>query len=256
MLKNKFPILEFDPETPALIEPSQQIKPLEGMPEHCVICFFKEVIDILLAEGKLTEIACQKSEMGRHPVYRLDGSEKPIALFHPGIGAPCATSFLEEVIALGARKFIACGGAGTLEAAHTVGKLIVPVSAIRDEGTSYHYLPPGLESTPSKRALEAVQVTLHNAGVPFALTKTWTTDAIYRETKARIKQRREQGCGCVEMEAAAFFAVARFRNVEFAQILYAGDDLSGESWDSRNWDNKLDIRKNLFELAVRACISI
>jgi len=93
-------------------------------------------------------------------------------------------------------------------------------------------------------------------GVLFELTKTWTTDAFYRETKAKIALRKECGCKCVEMEAAALFAVARFRKVEIAQILYAGDDLSGDFWDSRNWNGKQGIRENLLELAIAICSAL
>jgi len=252
-MNKRYPILEFDDHVPAMIEPSRVHTPHGDMPEHCVICFFHNVIAHLLEEGKLTEIACMHSEMGRHPIYRIEGQEPTMALLHPGIGAPLAAGFLEEAIAMGGRKFIACGGAGTLEAAHEVGKLIVPTAAIRDEGTSYHYLPPGREVAPTPSALEAIRATLTDAGVPFELTKTWTTDAIYRETKTKVQMRREDGCGVVEMEAAALFAVAQFRNVELAQILYAGDDLSGEHWDSRNWVSKWEVRAELLKLAAAAC---
>jgi uridine phosphorylase len=79
--------------------------------------------------------------------------------------------------------------------------------------------------------------------------KTWTTDAIYRETPDRIARRRAEGCVTVEMEAAAFFAVARFRGVTFAQLLYAGDDVSGETWEHRRWQRSPS-RQLTFELAL------
>jgi uridine phosphorylase len=92
--------------------------------------------------------------------------------------------------------------------------------------------------------------------VPYVLAKTWTTDAIYRETPGKIAARRDEGCACVEMEAAAFFAVARFRGVRFAQILYAGDDCSGAIWDARQWDARQPVRERLFWLAVEACVEL
>lgn len=252
-MKEKYPILEFDHDTSAMLEPSNIIKRNVAMPEHCVICFFQDVINNLHQENRISEIACLNSEMGRHPVYCIKGAEPATALLHPGVGAPLAAGLLEEAIALGSKKFIVCGGAGTLDSLHEVGKLIVPTSAVRDEGTSYHYLPPSCEVAPTAHALEAVKTTLANAGVPFELTKTWTTDAIYRETRTKIQLRKECGCKCVEMEAAALFAVARFRNVEIAQMLYAGDDLSGDYWDSRNWSSRQEIRRELLELAISVC---
>jgi uridine phosphorylase len=97
---------------------------------------------------------------------------------------------------------------------------------------------------------------LRRADVPYVLAKTWTTDAIYRETRGKIEARRDEGCACVEMEAAAFFAVARFRGVHFGQILYAGDDCSGEMWDSRKWQSHQSIRERLFWLAAEACVEL
>ena len=87
-------------------------------------------------------------------------------------------------------------------------------------------------------------------GIPFTTGKTWTNDAIYRETPDMIELRRNEGCITVEMEAAAFFAVSRYYNIPLAQLLYAGDDVSGEVWDSRNWNMQKNIRYNLISSAI------
>lgn len=249
-------ILAFDPDKPAFIEPSKVLKKLAGMPEHCVICFFNDVIASLEKQGRLELITQLKSEIGFNPVYLIKGLAKPVALLHPGVGAPLAAGFIEEAIALGASRFVACGGAGSLAASHQVGKLIVPTFAIRDEGTSYHYLSHEEKAVPTTAAFNAVVATLQARGVDYENAGTWTTDGIYRETRKKIDDKRKMGCSSVEMEAAALFAVAKFRNVEMAQILYAGDDLSGEFWDSRNWHNRTDIRESLLELAIEACLKI
>jgi uridine phosphorylase len=86
--------------------------------------------------------------------------------------------------------------------------------------------------------------------------KTWTTDGLYRETRAKVSRRVAEGCLTVEMEAAAFFAVARFRGVSFGQMLYAGDDLSGEVWDPRGWTHDAKGRDLLFRLAAEAVLAI
>ncbi len=91
---------------------------------------------------------------------------------------------------------------------------------------------------------------------PYLIGKTWTTDGIYRETPAKIAQRKAEGCITVEMEAAAFFAVAQFRGVTFAQILYGGDDVSGDVWDNRDWLSRKSVRERLFWLAVEACLNL
>ncbi len=254
-----FPILEFDSERSAIIEPSKLVQPVDHLPEHCVICFFNDVLKALhTGDAVASEVIHHlSSEIGRNPVYvitRPDGQQ--FAAFHPGVGAPLAAGFLEEVIALGGRKFIACGGAGVLNRDLAVGHVVLPTSAVRDEGTSYHYLPPSREVGPSPDALAAILATLNAHEVPFVQGKTWTTDALYRETPAKMQRRRDEGCLTVEMEAAAFFAVAQFREVQLAQLLYCGDNLDADEWDHRDWISRGDIRERLFWLAVEAVLRL
>ncbi|MCX6032393.1 MAG: nucleoside phosphorylase [Chloroflexi bacterium] len=250
-----YPILEFDPTPEAVIEPSRIIKPIDA-PEHCVVCFFQEVINKLVADGRARQIAVERSEMGEHPLYELDVDGRRLALFHPGVGAPLAAGLLEEVIARGCRKFVACGGAGVLNREIAVGHVVVPSSAVRDEGASYHYLPPSREVSPSPEAMTAIEQVLKAHDVPYVVGKTWTTDAFFRETSAKVQMRREEGCLTVEMEAAAFFAVAQFRGVPFGQILYGGDDVSGDDWDHRGWTSRMTVRERLFWLAAEACLTL
>ncbi len=254
-MHHDYPILEFDPTREAMIEPGRLI-PRQNVPAHCVVCFFQDVITGLVESGRARHIADKRSEMGRHPLYETDVDGKRLAFFHPGVGAPLAAGLLEEVIARGCRAFIACGGAGVLDSAIAVGHIVVPTAAVRDEGVSYHYLPPSREAYPAAEAVAAIERVLQRHKLPYVLGKTWSTDAFYRETPAKVQRRREEGCLAVEMEAAAFFAVAQFRGVTFGQILYAGDDLGGEAWDHRDWVNRGSVREKLFWLAAEACLEL
>jgi uridine phosphorylase len=249
------PILEFDSSSTAVIEPSDHIEPT-GIPPHAVLCFFQDAIEKVVAEHGGTIIDHVISEIGHNPIYELDIDGSRLALVHPGVGAPLAGAFLEELIARGCRAFVACGGAGVLVPDVALGHVIVPTAAIRDEGTSYHYLPAGREVEPSRQAVDAIVATLERHHVPYVTGKTWTTDGLYRETRGKLERRVAEGCLTVEMEAAAFFAVAVFRGVTFGQLLYAGDDLSGDAWDDRGWDSHATGRELLFRLAAEACLSI
>jgi uridine phosphorylase len=249
-----YPILEFDPAPEAFREPRRLIRSIDA-PEHCVLCFFADVIQDVCAADKARTLHTLRTEIGAHPLYEISFAGRRLAVMHPGVGAPLAAGFLEEAIALGCRKFIACGGAGVLAPDVAVGHVIVPTAAVRDEGTSYHYLTPGREVAASAAAVAAIVAVLQEHGVPYVTARTWTTDAIYRETAAKIARRRDEGCVTVEMEAAAFFAVAQFRGVPFAQLLYAGDDLSGSEWDSRDWTTHSS-REMLFHLAAEACLRL
>ncbi len=250
-----FPILEFDPSREGIIEPSRIIRP-RNVPEHCVFCFFQEVLAKLRADGKTQTLATLTWEDAQHELFEMDVNGKRLAVMHPGVGAPMAAGLLEEAIALGCRKFIACGGAGVLDRDIAVGHILIPASALRDEGTSYHYAPPAREISASPNGIVVIERVLQAKQIPYLVIKTWTTDAPYRETREFVRRRKEEGCLSVEMEAAAFFAVAQFRGVAFAQMLYGGDDVSGGEWDQRGWHTRAEIRENLFWLAAEACLEL
>ncbi|MGZ3585448.1 MAG: nucleoside phosphorylase [Ktedonobacterales bacterium] len=252
--QHSFPILEFDDAPEAVLEPKRLIKQID-IPERAVVCFFQDVITRLTQQHEARVIRHLRSEIGTHPVYEVTHEGQRLAVFHPGVGAPLAAAMFEEVIALGCRTFIACGGAGVLDSAIAVGHVLIPTSAIRDEGTSYHYLPPSREVGASPEAVAAIERTLQANNIEYLLTKTWTTDAIYRETPGKVRRRRAEGCIAVEMEAAAFFAIAQFRNVRFGQLLYGGDDVATETWNSRHWQTH-DVRETLFWLAAEAALSL
>jgi uridine phosphorylase len=250
---HRIPLLDRDSSRVAVLEATHIIKPFDA-PEHCVFCFFPDVIDELASNGA-REISTRTTEMGKHAVYEIEFRGRRLMVAHPRVGAPLAAASLEGAIVMGARKFIACGGAGVLTSSIPVGHLVVPTAAIRDEGTSYHYLPPSLEVKPHPRAVRAIKDTLKKAGLNFIAGRTWTTDGLYRETRAKVNLRRRQGCVVVEMEAAAFFAVAKFRRAIFGQILYGADDLGGDDWDHRSW-TRHEIRRLLFDLAAEACLQL
>jgi uridine phosphorylase len=249
-----FPILEFDADRSALIEPIH--RPLsEPVPERAVVCFFREVIAEVCEGGRGQRIDAFEWEHGTHELFRLSTEHGDLSVFHPGVGAPLAVGIMEEAIAAGCRKFVVCGGAGAIMPGLALGHVVVPTSALRDEGTSYHYFPPSREIQADDDAVRAAVDVLTERGVPHVLGKTWTTDAPFRETSAKIKQRRDEGCLTVEMEASAFMAVAQFRGVDLVQLLYAGDDVSGDAWDHRHWTTST-ARRDLFWLAVETAFRL
>jgi uridine phosphorylase len=250
-----YPILEFDPSKHAVIEPHMVRERLD-VSIAAVPCFFLDVIQRVCVDTGAKLLTHLQSAHGAHPVYEIDWEGQPLAVYHPGVGAPLAAMFLEEIIETGCRVFVAVGGAGGLVPALTVGHVVVPTSAIRDEGTSYHYLTAGREIEPSPRAVGAIEKVLQGHRVPFVTGKVWTTDAPYRETRGKVERRVDEGCLAVEMEAAALFAVAAFRGVEFGHILAAADDLSQEQWDDRGFIPDTSVRERLFWLAVEAAASV
>lgn len=248
ILKNKYPICEFDSSRNPIIQAANFLT--ETLPEKCVITFFRKELERFAAEKKLPVIGYLNSEVLDISIYEYVYGAERLCITMAFCGAPGAAVTLEELHAMGCKKFIICGGAGSIRKDSKVGEIIVPVCAVRDEGTSYHYLEPSREIECHKETVETVVSCLKEMGIPFITGKTWTTDAIYRETPDMIELRRNEGCLTVEMEAAAFFAVSEYYNIPLAQLLYAGDDVSGEEWNSRNWNKQDSIRYNLLSSAI------
>lgn len=157
---------------------------------------------------------------------------------------------------MGCRRLVACGGAGALTPELVMGHAVVVESAVRDEGTSHHYLPPSRVVDADPHAVTAVVDAAHWAGVAHVVARTWTTDAIYRETRERVVRRVAEGCVVVEMEAAALFAVAQYRGVHLGHVLMAGDSLAGETWEDRGWRSAREARERLFWVAAEAALGM
>jgi uridine phosphorylase len=247
-----FPLVEYDDTTAPVIAPRGVRAPV---PQRAVLCFFREVIEAVCGDGRAEVIAHLDWEHGAHSLYRLRVGDDEVAVVHPGVGAPVAVGIVEELIASGCTTFVACGGAGAVVPGLALGHVIVPTSAVRDEGTSFHYRPASREIRADPATVGILSGLLDELEVPYVTGKTWTTDAPYRETRAKVAARREEGCITVEMETAAFLAVAQHRQVTFGQLLYAGDDLSGEAWDHRAWRTS-SAREDLFWLAVSAVLRL
>lgn len=255
VLKKEFPILEYDPNPKAKIDPIKLTLKTD-VSEYCVITFFGDIIDEMLQSNRLKQAATFYSATVNLPIYETRYNGKSIAIVQGFLGAAGSAALLEELIAMGFTKFIVCGAAGVLQKGIQVGHLIVPYSAVRDEGVSYHYVEPGREIECNKHAISTIEKMFNNEKIPYIKAKTWTTDAFYRETEDKIALRVSEGCVTVEMEAAAFFAVSRFRNVVLGQILFGGDDLSGVEWDSRQWTSREEIKRGLVELSLKTCMEL
>ena len=246
----QLPLHEFDPNPIAVINPSRHARHGTQLPERGVLCWFGDVVGNLM-QGRPVAYRIP-FEHGAHRVVVIEHDGVPVALANPGVGAPASASSLEVLIALGCTSVVAVGGAGVIRPGFDVGHVVVPTGAVRDEGTSYHYAPHDVDVAPHADALVAIEAELAHHGVPYDRAMTWTTDAFFRETEAKVARRREQGCLTVEMEAAALFAVAAFRGARFGQLLYCGDDVSATEWDHRGWTEQTSVRERLLTLALGA----
>lgn len=163
--------------------------------------------------------------------YYLRGTKGRVAIIgNFGIGAPSAVARLEELIAWGVTRFVSVGSAGALQPGLCVGDIVICNKAIRDEGASHHYLRPSKYSHSSMIITTALERSLQALGVGAITGPSWTIDTPYRETAAEVRQYRQEGILTVEMEAAALFAVARYREVQLGAIFNISDSLAGLRW--------------------------
>lgn len=244
------PILDFDPEPSSIIDPASLAASVD-VPTTAVVTWFGEIVDDLGRDGhKVDEVTM---EGARLPIHEVDIDGYPCLVAQMPVGAPASAIVLERVIALGCTTIIAIGSAGGLASSMNPGTVVVPSEAVRDEGTSYHYLAPNVPARPDPEVAQALVDVLRSRGVTFTRGRTWTTDAVFRETRAMAEKRAGQGCVTVEMEAASMFAIASFRGVRLGYLLYVADTLSGGEWDNSGLVRPLrNLRRTLVGFAIEA----
>lgn len=222
----------FDPDSEEIVkfELQRSFHPAEAFPET-VIMTFKEETFRVLEHVCPTEVIAILREGRDIPVCKLDWNGRSIGIFQTLIGGAGTAGLLEETLAMGAKKVLLYGACGVLDSALAAGRLILPIQAYRDEGTSYHYMPVSdYVDIPTAERLGEIFDELH---LPYVKGRVWTTDAFYRETRNNMEKRKADGCIAVDMECASAMAVAKFRGAEVYQFLYAEDSLDGAAWDRR-----------------------
>lgn len=242
LIKNDYPILEYDTDSAAIIMPGHFTD--FHFPERAVMLFMETEVDDYALKNDCEIIGQFKTVTKQFPVYKTIHNGVELAFCQAPLGGAAATQIIEELIAGGVKKIIAAGCCGAL-IADNEGDFYIPVSALRQEGTSYHYLPPSREVALNTNAVNAIAAVLDRRGFHYRKCKTWTTDGFFRETKEMAEYRKSEGCSVVEMECASLAACAEFRNIIFGQLLFTADSLADiESHDIRDWGNRF------FDLAM------
>jgi uridine phosphorylase len=248
----ELPLHEDDLAEPGVLEAHMLHRHGAEIAPVAVLCFFNDLLEELAREGHLETKYILRSEIGHNPVYEFLTDEGPVSVIHPGVGAPLAAGFVEEIASLGVTTLVACGGAGALVDELDLGQVMIVASALRDEGTSFHYAAPSRIIDADPLGVRVLSEILYEHAIQHFVGRTWTTDGFFRETRSRVNRRIEEHCSVVDMESSAFIAVAKYRGLRFAQLLYAGDSLAGEDWDSRSWSGARSVREELFRMSALA----
>ena len=221
----------FDPDLESIIKPEHLAKPIEGFPETVVITFTRYMLNTFLQH--YTCVTIDTMSDGRM-VYETTYKNQPLAFYRASIGAASTVRLLEESIIKGARKFLLFGSCGILDNSIADGDIVVPTHAYRDEGTSYHYVPADAGDFIEVKTAGRMSDILKEIDAEHTMGKTWTTDAIFRETRGNMQKRKELGCVVVEMECAGVMAMAQFRRIDAYQYLYTADNLDAKEWERRS----------------------
>ena len=245
----------FDPSETAIFDPSHVFSPIPGMPRVAVSCFsfvtFGRMLALFPDAQQIAEMKCASQ---RFPVYRVTYRDVELALYLSGVGAPQCAGSQEELYAMGAQCLVLFGTCGVVKKEIDDCAVILPTSAMRDEGTSYHYAPPSDEIAVNGRYGELFLSLMQELKLPCITGKCWTTDSMYRETREKTARRRQQGCICVDMECASVAAVASFRRRDVLHFFYAADNLDAAEWDARSLSNdaRLDEKDRIALIAREA----
>jgi len=209
------------------------------VPETVIMIYGRELFDRLveLTNAKKPEVWLYDPEF--FPIRYGEVSSKGVTLIRPGIGAPSLVFIIEELIACGGKTFLLIGFAGSLQKHVNIGDFVVGTSAIRDEGTSYHYLARDVRVSASKELTDVLMKCCNKHGVKFHSGTVWTTDAPYRETRRKVLRHQRQGVLCVEMETAALFSLAVYRGVKAGSLLRISDSIAELRPTLAWWDSPI-----------------
>ena len=228
---------EFDPSKSAVVNPWNVIKPVEKIPRIAIACYAYTTFERIVEELKADIIAQTCTANAIRYIYKAKYKDIEVALFMVDVGAPASAGALEDVYQLGVEKIIVFGTCGVLDRKIEDCAIIIPDAAVRDEGTSYHYMEASDEIKVNDKYINLFRNLLDELCVEYLVGKVWTTDGYYRETQGKVKRRKQQGCICVDMECSANAAVAQFRNKDLIQFFYAADNLDSGEWEERSLGN-------------------
>jgi len=246
----------FDNTSEEILKPSHMAEKVEGFPETVIVTFNKKMLDILINNNKTEVISTIRAGM-EIPIYKAEYKGKEIAFYMSLIGGSATVGILEEIIVKGGKKILLFGSSGSLDKNITDGHIIIPNFAYRDEGTSYHYVPAKAGDYIEIKTSKYLYKIFSDMGIPAIEGRTWTTDAIYRETYKNKELRKNDGCITVEMECASVMAMAELRKIDIYQFLFTADNLDCKEWEARLLGNMpQDVREKYVKIALEVSIRL
>jgi uridine phosphorylase len=231
----------------ALIDDVRRLREVgnEALPAVCFLEFDGDLTDWLVEQQAATPFrswACFHTTM-----FALELEGMKCGIIGRTIGGPYAVLVAEQLHTAGVILIIGLTSTGRIAVDLPLPGLVVATSAIRDEGTSYHYLPPEEDATCPSHLTLPIARELSYTGLPVRMGKVWTTDAPYRETSEQLAKWGREGVLAVEMQAASLFAFGKARNANVAVVARVSNavDHKGSQFDTGSNVQGLEILKAL-----------
>jgi len=185
-------------------------------------------------------------------MYAIDIDGAICGIVPRAIGGPYAVLVAEQLIASGAKVIFGLTSAGRISPHLSIPSLVIATAAIRDEGTSYHYIPPARTVDAPATLILQLESQLKQLALPFQSGLVWTTDAPYRETQEQIEAHAAEGVLAVEMQAASLFALAQVRNAQIGVIAHVSNaiDHTGEPFDEGTDLECIEILRAIFRAGI------
>lgn len=231
----------FTPE--ALVNDVRQLRRIDSipLPPVCFLEFDGDLTDWLVNERIAMPFPSWPCFHTAMFTLQLEGMN--CGIIARTIGGPYAVLIAEQLRASGVRLIIGLTSAGRVAPDLALPGIVVATSAIRDEGTSYHYLPPGRLATCPPAVTQPILRELARSGFRVRAGMVWTTDAPYRETSVQLRKWAAEGALAVEMQAASLFAFAQARGADIAVVALVSNavDHEGKQFDTGSHDQALTI---------------
>ncbi len=219
----------FTPENLLREAHRQKHLPEGPVPEMCVLDPDGDLVDYLLNSEQAAihpTWACYHTKM---VTWVQEGAE--FGFIGRAVGAPFAVLVAEELFASGCKLLISITSAGQLVEVGQPPYVVLIERALRDEGTSYHYLPPSSFSFLARALRDMLYHRWDQARLPLYAGASWTTDAPFRETEGMIAFGREQGLLAIEMEAAALYALASVKHYDIVCFAHVTNQMAQAEGD-------------------------
>jgi len=262
-MKHHLPILNHNLEAPTAFSPKSVIytvrvkKHLESepIPLVCVLEFDGDLTDWLISSGKVK--LCKSWACFHTTMYSLEVDNFTCGIVPRTIGGPYAVLIAEQMAVSGAQVILGLTSAGRVNSKMPVPGLVVIACAVRDEGTSYHYLQASETVDASPKVGQFLKTELETLPIPVLTGTVWTTDAPYRETEEELAVHAAADVLAVEMQSASLFAFSKARHFPVGSVAYVTNQVgqTGESFDKGTCSQEFEILKRVCRAGIRFVLS-